>query len=378
MAEDRALSQWDVDVLLDQAVGASDALDAGRVGGPPPERAIARAIKSYDFRRPDKFSKEQWASLQSMHDHFARLISATFSSRLRTLVSVRLSSIDQGLYEEWQAQVPEQTVCYVISLRPLSGNVVVEFDMDIASEVIDRLLGGNGVLIDRARDLSEVELGLLRSFSRLVGKCLEETWAHVQPVNPRLHDLGLDAALIQVAAPTDVVINAFFEVNIGNHLGSMSVCLPYTVLEPVAGSLSTQLWVAGGQRGEVTDAQREQMQSLLGRSSLELSVRLGGVAVPARTIVEMQEGDTFVLETLVGRPLDVVIGERPRFRGLPGTVRNHLALQIAEVVEEPSFGFEGRSFVPSAVDEPDEPPQPSTAEAFGLPPVPAGSIDVEA
>lgn len=345
MAENRALSQWEIDALLNQipAGEGGDDLDAGALPSPS-ERAFSRAIKTYDFRRPDKFSKEQWATLQSIHEHFARLIGASFSSRLRTLVTVRLSSIDQGLYEEWQSQVPSQTVCYVLSLRPLSGNIVVEFNMDVASEVIDRVLGGSGVLIDRGRELGEVENGLLRSFARTITHAMQEMWSHIQPVDPQVQDLGQDASLIQVAAPTDVVLTAFFEVNMGNHLGAMSICIPYTVLEPVAANLSAQIWMASSQRGALSDEERRAMETLIGRSGLDLSVRLGSVELPARAIVEMREGDTFVLTSRVGRPLDVQVSERTRFRGLPGMVGNRLGLQISDIVNEaPPMGFVTRT-----------------------------------
>ncbi|MFA7248990.1 MAG: flagellar motor switch protein FliM [Dehalococcoidia bacterium] len=345
MPENRALSQWEIDALLNQIPGASEDAAPGGATSNQPDRAFARVIKTYDFRRPDKFSKEQWATLQAMHEHFARLIGAAFSSRLRTLVNVRLSSIDQGLYEEWQAQVPSQTVCYVLSMRPLSGNIVVEFTMDVAAEVIDRLLGGTGVLVDRGRELGEVEIGLLRSFGRAITLTLQEMWGQIQPVDPQVQDLGQDASLIQVAAPTDVVLTVFFEVNVGNRLGAMSVCIPYTVLEPVATHLSAQVWITSGVRSQVTAEERAMMASLIGRTHLDVAVQLGGVNLPARTIVDMQEGDTFVLETRLGKPLDILIGERTRFRGLPGMVGNRVALQVSDVVHEDTFGFFDRSGV---------------------------------
>lgn len=346
MAENRALSQWEIDALLNQIPGGAEDPAHPTAGAPAqPDRAFARVIKTYDFRRPDKFSKEQWATLQSMHEHFARLIGAAFSSRLRTLVGVRLSSIDQGLYEEWQAQVPNQTVCYVLSMRPLTGNIVVEFTMDVAAEVIDRLLGGTGVLIDRGRELGEVEVGLLRSFGRAITLTLQEMWGQIQPVDPQVQDLGQDASLIQVAAPTDVVLTVFFEVNVGNRLGAMSICIPYTVLEPIAGHLSAQVWISSGLRQQVTDEERAMMASLIGRTSLDLAVRLGGVTLPARTIIDMQEGDTFVLDARLGKPLEILIGDRTRFRGLPGMVGNRVSLQLTDVVQEETYGFFDHSTV---------------------------------
>ncbi|MGE3856436.1 MAG: flagellar motor switch protein FliM [Dehalococcoidia bacterium] len=345
MAENRALSQWEIDALLNQIPGTAEDPEHHAAGPAQPDRAFARVIKTYDFRRPDKFSKEQWATLQSMHEHFARLIGAAFSSRLRTLVGVRLSSIDQGLYEEWQAQVPNQTVCYVLSMRPLSGNIVVEFTMDVAAEVIDRLLGGTGVLIDRGRELGEVEVGLLRSFGRAITLTLQEMWGQIQPVDPQVQDLGQDASLIQVAAPTDVVLTVFFEVNVGNRLGAMSICIPYTVLEPIAGHLSAQVWISSGLRAQVTDEERAMMASLIGRTSMDLAVQLGGVSLPARTIIDMQEGDTFVLDTRLGKPLEISIGDRTRFRGLPGMVGNRVSLQLTDVVQEETYGFFDHSSV---------------------------------
>lgn len=336
MAEQRALSQWEIDALLNDLPGEGATQDEQEAGGSSrrAERSMGAAIKTYDFRRPDKFSKEQWATLQSMHEHFARMLGASFSSRLRTLVQVRLSTLEQGLYEEWQSQVSSPTVCYVLGLRPLQGNMAIELSTDIAAEVVDRLLGGNGALIERGRELGEVEVGLLRTFSRTFSQALKEMWSTVRPIEASLQDLGQDASLIQVAAPTDVVLTAFFEISVGNHRGAMSICLPYTVIEPVAPALSAQLWIASNNRQALSDDERLAMEWLIDRSRIELSVRLGGVDLPARTIAGLQEGDTFVLDARLGRPLDVVIGERTRFRGLPGVVSGHMGVQIADVVED--------------------------------------------
>lgn len=333
MAEQRALSQWEIDALLNELPG-----DPGEEENAPArhDRSALTAIKSYDFRRPDKFSKEQWATLQSIHEHFARMLGASFSSRLRTMVSVRLSSLEQGLYEEWQAQVPNPTVCYVMAMRPLSGNMVVEFNVELAAEIVDRLLGGNGALVDRTRELGEMEVNLLRSYSRTFSLALQEMWSTVRPVDPTLQDVGQDASLIQVAAPTDVVLTAAFEMSIGNHRGQMSLCIPYQVIEPLTPNLSAQLWMSSNTRHAVSEDERQAMEALIGRSRVDLSVVLGGVDLPARTIAGLQEGDTFVLDARLGRPLEVVIGDRARFLALPGVVGSHMGIQVAEVVGERS------------------------------------------
>jgi len=393
MAENRALSQGEIDALLNQIPegGEAEAGDGVAAATTPLDTGFSRVIKAYDFRRPDKFSKEQWGTLQSMYEAFSRFAGASFSSRLRTLVNIRLSSIDQGLYEEWQAQVPSQTACYVLSMQPMTGNIVVEFNLDVASEVVDRMLGGNGVLIDRTREMSDVEVGLLRSFSSVVAQSLQEMWSAVVPVRSQLQDFGLDAGLIQVASPTDVVLTAFFEVSVGNHLGAMSVCVPYTVLEPITSQLSAQVWFSSGRPQASTDEERLLMEALLARSELELQVELGSVELPTSSMLDLQLGDTIVLDQRVGRPLDITVDGRARFRGLPGMSGKQLGLRVTDVVEQ-EYGFDAPAATglrlppdqltsgvplaalpsPSEEDQPDAPiqlhPDPIESPSDGAPP----------
>ncbi len=338
MTDARALSQWEIDALLNQIPeGGSDPVALEGSGTPLAQRegAVSGGIKSYDFRRPDKFSKEQWQTLQAMHEAFARLVGAAFSSRLRSLVTARLSSIEQGLYEEWQAQLPTPTACYVVGVPPLQGSIVVEFNQDVAAEVVDRLLGGTGSLVERSRELTEIEMTLLRTFSSAVISPLQDMWEKVSPVQPELQDLGLDASVIQIAGPNDVVIMAFFEVNLGSHLGAMSVCTPYAVVEPIVTSLSAQIWHSTAATVQQTAQTRRRVKATLLGAPLELSVELGSVELPAREVLKLTAGDTLVLDAPVDRPLDAVIDSVMRFRCRPGTLGNRLAARVTEVIALP-------------------------------------------
>lgn len=341
MTENRALSQWEIDALLNQIPDGGSDPAAGpaqqaQAGIAQAADTFTRAVKSYDFRRPDKFSKEQWGTLQSMHDTFARLVGSSFSSRLRTLVTVRLSSLDQGLYAEWQAQVPSQTVCYVLAMRPLDGNIVIEFNNDVAADAVDRMLGGTGLLIDRTRGISEMELTLLRAFAVAVIGPLRDMWQGVVPAQPELVDMGQDASLIQVAGPNDAVLTAFFEINIGNQLGAMSMCVPYALIEPVVPKLSAQVWFAAGKHGAASDRDRRRVQRLIGDAPIELRALLGHAELPVAELIEMTEGDTIVLDSRVGVPLDVEISGYPRFTGIPGTEGTRIVLQLREVIAQPA------------------------------------------
>jgi flagellar motor switch protein FliM len=334
MAESRALTQAEIDALLNQmpdgSGGDGDAVAAGMPAAAPTDRPLARLIKAYDFRRPDKFSREQWHTLQSMHETFARQVGAAFSSRLRTMTTVRLSSIEQGLYEEWQSQVPGQTVCYVLSMAPLDGNIVLEFSTDFAADVVDRMLGGTGLLVPRDREVGEIELALLRSFGRAIVNSLEDMWSSVTPVQVELKDIIMDAGLVQIAGANDVVVTALFEVGIANRLGAMSICIPYTVIEPLAPSLSAQSWRTLNSRRD--PRVRAAVEALLRKAALEVSVELGTASVPVATLTEMQLGDTLVLDRRTGERFPLVVDGEARFWCRPGVVGKQVAVRVTEAI----------------------------------------------
>src|SRR5690606_15174393 len=127
--------------------------------------------------------------------------------------------------------------------------------------------------------------------------------------------------------------------------------------------LSAQLWMTNNTRHAISDEERHAMETLIGRSRVDLSVVLGGVDLPAGTVAGLQEGDTFVLDARLGRPLHVVIGERTRFLALPGVVGSHMGIQIADVIEERPAAPTVVDFVsPEPTSEVDPTEEPEAAE----------------
>ncbi len=130
------LSQDEIDQLL-SAINAGDSTLES-----VPSAADSRKIKIYDFRRPDKFSKEQMRTVQNMHETFARLTTTSLSTSLRILANVHVASVDQLTYEEFIRSIPTTTTLGVVSMDPLKGQIILEIDPAVTFTIIDRLFGG--------------------------------------------------------------------------------------------------------------------------------------------------------------------------------------------------------------------------------------------
>ena len=202
----------------------------------------ARKIKIYDFKRPDKFSREQIRTVSMLHETFARLTANSLSVQLRSMVHVNVASVDQLTYEEFIRSIPTPTTLAVINMDPLQDNAILEIDPDVTFFIIDRLCGGPGDGIKFRHELTDIEQSIMeRVIVRLLGN-LREAWTQIIDLRPRLCQIDTNPQFAQIVPPTDMTVLITMEVKASDAEGMINFCIPYITVEPIIGKLSTQLW----------------------------------------------------------------------------------------------------------------------------------------
>jgi flagellar motor switch protein FliM len=321
------LTQAEIEALL----ASLPAEQGGETTAGRPATVLGRQVRKWDFRKPDKFSKDHMRSLLALHQNLVRLASSALSARLRTSVTLRVTSVDQGLYEEYIDLLPAQSVINVVSLKPLEGSILMEFQPELVLVMLDRLLGGHGGPVDAKHEFTDIELALIRNLSRTLLEALREAWVNVAEVDPHIEDLLTSPQLVQLASPTDIVVIVLVEVQVGDHLGTISFCIPHLVLEPVMPRLSAQVWVAANRRRPATPEIRQQILANLRRVGVKVTAVLGETAVTVRELLDLQEGDVLLLSGDAGKRARLWVGEREKFVGVPGLVGGRMAVKISEV-----------------------------------------------
>jgi flagellar motor switch protein FliM len=230
------LSQDEIDQLL-TAINAGDT---------EPEdfrpAADTRKIKIYDFKRPDKFSKEQIRTVSIMHETFARLTTTALSATLRSMVHVHVASVDQLTYEEFIRSIPTPTTLAIINMDPLKGNAILEVDPAITFSIIDRLFGGTGEGTKAQHELTDIEQSVMEGIIvRILGN-MREAWAQVIDLRPRLGQIDTNPQFASIVPPTEMVVLVTLETKVGEVEGMMNFCIPYLTIEPIIGKLSAQYW----------------------------------------------------------------------------------------------------------------------------------------
>jgi len=224
------LSSEEIDQLL-------TAINAGHTAPEKPAKG-ERIIKIYDFKRPDKFSKDQIRSISLIHEAFARLITTSLSAHIRSTSHFHVASVDQLLYEEFIRSIPAPTTLAIINMDPLKGNAILEIDPAVTFTILDRLLGGMGDGWRFQHELTDIETSIMEGIAvRLLGN-MREAWAGVIDLQPRLGQIYTNPKLAQIVPPTEMVILVTIEAKVGDIEGMINICIPYLTIEPVIGRLS--------------------------------------------------------------------------------------------------------------------------------------------
>ncbi|MEX0784333.1 MAG: FliM/FliN family flagellar motor switch protein [Dehalococcoidia bacterium] len=333
-AENALLSQREIDALLTadlQQVEPDDAV----VLAASARKDAAQKVKLYDFRHPEKLSKEQIRGLQIIQQGVAGAIAQSFSGRLRAPVEARLSALERGIYEEYVNQIGSQAIVVVIDMNPLQGYAVAAFGLDVAFGIIDRLLGGKSKRTVRVpeRDLTDIELSLIRHIGMDIARSLVEPWMRVAELVPDVTELGLGPQVMHAVPPSEFVITAWYEIRFAEQTGGISLCFPLTVLEQILPRLSGQtLFENRPGRGSGADVRVNDDQLLPMR--VPIRAILGDARVDAGDLANLTRGDVIVLDKDARDPLRIRVGNQERFAGIAGTRGRRLALQLTAHVDD--------------------------------------------
>lgn len=302
---------------------------AGRLTRPTKRGELIYEL--YDFRRPDKFSKDQLRTLQMLNETFARLAGSALSSALRSPVTVEVISLEQVPYEEYLRNI-SQSVFTIISVPPLSGQAVLEMEFGLVFSVIDRMLGGTGKPIVRT-NLTDIEKPLVRQIIERLFQALKGAWEGIVVVNPGIDGLETSAQFVQITPPNDIVITILFEVKVGTQRHAMSLCIPYLLLKPVTTKLSGQKWfTSSGKRQSSTN--RRAIVHELNQSRIECAVRLGGAKLKVKEFMAIEKGQVLPLAKRTKDELEFCVEDVPKFLGHPALQGKRLVFKISQPIEE--------------------------------------------
>jgi flagellar motor switch protein FliM len=316
----KILTQEEIDLLLGSA---SELRNEASAAGPS---RPAVSSGSYDFRRPDRISKDQIRSLHLLHDRFARDVSASLSAYLRVVTDVSIVSVEQLTYAEFLMSLPDPTAFYAVGMSPAEGVGALELNPVLAFSMIDRILGGRGRGVRMTRALTEIEQNVVDGIIHLVLGNLAETWRSVHEVQFRICGRDTRPQMLQVVPLNEIVLIMVFDVRLGDARGMLNFCLPAAIIEGFG-----EIFTRGFSRlsHDPLPTHREHLKRSLSRVRVPVTAFLD-MSLSARELVQLRPGDVLSMGQSVTQPVNVRVGVTPKYTGRLMRSQNRVAVSISD------------------------------------------------
>lgn len=321
------LSQEEIDALLQVVDEDGDAAVVDTTPHPEDQKQVV----IYDFKRPNRVSKEQLRAIKGIHDKLARNLASQISSIMRSIVEIRLHSVDQMTYGEFLMSLPSPTSFNVFSIKPLDGNCVLEINPSIAFPMIDRLLGGNGDGFESNRELTDIEINLLDAILRIMMQRLKESWSMITDMYPNVEAKESSPNVVQIVSQNEIVIIVVMEIIIGNSSGMINICYPVIYLEPILSRLANRDIMLG--ETSAKKSRNKELKTLIGRAEVLYEAILGRTVISVNEFLNLQEGDILRLDKSADDKAIVCIDKKDVFLAQIGLHRFRKSIKIEELIK---------------------------------------------
>jgi flagellar motor switch protein FliM len=229
--------------------------------------------------------------------------------------------------------MPNSITIGVFQLNPLPGQALICVGFEVLSSIVDRMLGGMGSSENSNRELTDIETTVIEKFvGRMLGY-LNESWKDIIEVMPRIVQMESNPQFVQVVGPTEMVVLLSFEVKVGEVSGILNMCYPAPLIDPIVSKLSAQYWFSNVKK-EKTEENLEAIRKRLNKVAVPVVANLGENIISFEQFIELNVGDVIPLNQSIHNPCEVYVGNKLKFKAVPGLEGKKMAISIKEILEE--------------------------------------------
>ena len=320
------LSQEEIDALLEvvEDEESSSAMDEENYDEDP------KNVLVYDFKRPNRVSKEQLRAIKGIHDKMARNLASQISAMMRSIVEIQLHAVEQMSYGEFLISLPTPTSFNIFSIKPLDGNCVMEINPSIAFAMIDRLLGGVGEAYESNRELTDIELNLLDAIIRIILQRLKEAWAPIAEMSLNIEAKESSPNVVQIVSQNEIVIMVVMEIVIGNSSGMITICYPVIHLESVLSKLANRDIMLGETNAK--KSRNKELNTLISRAEVFNEAIIGRAELSVSQLLDLKKGDVVRLDRAADDRAIVEIDKKELFIAQIGLHRFRKSIKIEGLI----------------------------------------------
>ena len=325
------LSQDEVDALL-QGVAGDDVVSDSE--GNDDEEYDPEEVISFDLTAQDRIIRGRMPTLEIIHDRFVRLFRLTLSNALRRVVDINVRSTELIKFGEFIKTLPVPTSMNLFRMTPLRGNAMMVFETRLVFTLVEMFFGGSGDIDAKAegRDFTEIEARMIKRVIISGLEDLQTSWRPVFPVQINYSRNEINPQFVSIVPHSEIVIVVTFDIEIGRTPMAITVCVPYSMIEPIRTKLNAGFQ---SEQDEKDNTWSNRFKQNLQKVHVEVVAKLGETEISVRDFLNLQKDDVLYLEHEVKDPISIEVNGVQKFTGFQGAYKGKKAINIDELIYEP-------------------------------------------
>lgn len=329
MSEQQAvLSQSEIDALL-------EAMNSGEIDEEILNEPETQSVKSFDFRRPVRLSKEYMSTISMILEDFAKISVNQLSTKLRKQIDMENVSIEQITFDEFVHSVPKFTLLGTFSSEPQNDIQLIEINPQLSMQMVETLLGYEKIsdydtFEQEKDDFTDIEIAVLEEVIDSFAFAFESAWKDTVELNTKVESIDTKPQLIQSISPNESVVLATFNFSMDGHNSFINLCIPYLFFEDILDKLSFSHWFHTGKENDGSETQ--QFEQSLQIVPVDLKVLLGQVDMTVEDFIELEVGDIVHMNKKTSSPLTMLVEDKPYFKVKPGNVGDKLGIEVLQFI----------------------------------------------
>jgi flagellar motor switch protein FliM len=326
------LTQTEVDALLQGITGEAqaDAL-ADDPGG-------ADGVRPYDLANQERIVRGRMPTMEVVNERFARNVRVGLFNLIRKSPEVAIGTIKVQKYSAFLREIVVPANFNIVSVKPLRGSALVVCEPSLVFAVIDALFGGAGKYPTRieGREFSPTEQRVIQRLVQTICDEYRKAWTGIYPLELEYQRAEMQPQFANIASPSEMVVTTSFTLEIGDASGGVSLCFPYSTLEPIRDVLYSS---SQGDAGEPDRRWVQLLKSEIQAAEVELVATLATAPATVEQLLSFKPGDFVELDlaALVQAKVDGV----PVFDCHYGTSNRHYAIKIDKLLTGSGLGWLG-------------------------------------
>ncbi|MBQ5990688.1 MAG: flagellar motor switch protein FliM [Oscillospiraceae bacterium] len=327
-----ALSQHQIDELF-ESLNNKDDDDESDV------KKKEKRIKNYNFKMPQKFTKEDLKLIRDIYEQYSRLIASYITGITRLYCHAKVLHVEEQKYYEFNNSLEDYVMMGVVGLHFENSDIMdaectIQFSNAITFSLIDRLMGGPGNAFEISRDFTEIEVSVIRTILEKMAVFLQEAWSGYIEISPTLSRIETNARLTKSIAPDEVIVIATLEIELNKRKSLMTISIPAINMEEIMTNFS-QRYTSEASRRVVDDEKRQEQRSSILKgvknSKLTMTTVLAETQIDLSDVLSLRINDIIPLDVPITQNAKVKINNVQWFTAKPGISNNKKAIKIIDI-----------------------------------------------